>query len=200
MATWNINIGGAKLTGRADNYREFSGKEDWPFAVGEMRGVRSWRVCSEGCLHPLHVHHTPAWTAGVNRAVCGRKPSDSSLPSVGDHGAPDDGCSCGFYAFFDRGDTIEDLQLILASAVPLTVAGTIRGYGRTLIGTKGFRCEKAEIESLYVDPDSRLNRILEGMYPGIPRVRRPKYEHGPFTVGPWASMFFSSHNTKKEGT
>lgn len=58
----------------------------------------------------------------------------------GNHPAPDDTCTCGFYAYYSAEN--QDQDPYRATAI---VTGLIRGYGRTIIGEKGFRCEKAEI-------------------------------------------------------
>jgi hypothetical protein len=56
------------------------------------------------------------------------------------------GCTCGFYAYL-RGcnDYLER-----AEGVQPLIGGVIRGWGRTVVGTRGFRTERAEILALYV--------------------------------------------------
>lgn len=53
--------------------------------------------------------------------------------------APGEDCVCGFYAYWE------------AHALPDSehLGGVIEGYGKTLIGTAGFRCEKARVVGLY---------------------------------------------------
>lgn len=53
-------------------------------------------------------------------------------------------CSCGFYAYYSSSPN----QYINGSRV----TGIIEGYGNTLIGTLGFRSEKAKIVALYIPP------------------------------------------------
>lgn len=71
------------------------------------------------------------------------------------HEAPRESCSCGFYAY-TQPEHIEltscDCFACLVLSEP-RVRGLIKGYGNTLIGSKGFRCERAEIVAL-LDPDA----------------------------------------------
>ena len=49
----------------------------------------------------------------------------------------DPACQCGFWAYDEAGFKAHG-----------TVVGVIEGYGKTTVGTKGFRCEKARIVAL----------------------------------------------------
>jgi hypothetical protein len=85
------------------------------------------------------------------------------------HRSPDEDCRCGFYAFNDRRVNLEMAFFMHAGNV---VAGSIKGYGRTLIGDAGFRCEKAVITKLMVSSymasfDPEMVRRLRRNYPGI---------------------------------
>lgn len=98
------------------------------------------------------------------------------------HDAPDESCRCGFYAYF-RADDPEALNYCFSRDM---VLGTIKGYGRTLIGSRGFRCEKAEITALldltampvqegrmypaYRDHQRNKTRALRYIYPDVPMV------------------------------
>jgi hypothetical protein len=86
------------------------------------------------------------------------------------HGpVPDESCQCGFYAYnrleYAEQDSIRYVLIL----------GIIRGFGRTLIGDRGFRCEKAEIVAL-LDPNRYgLNAFRERQaeqirrnYPDVP--------------------------------
>lgn len=152
---------------RQHNYDQFAGQgEEWPFAVGDVRGVRMWRVCRSGHIHPAHVEAKP-WTSGLNTAQC---LSPRIFGARTSHTAPDEGCSCGFYAYFDHGKPIRTLSRAYSDAGYGVIAGTIRGHGRTLIGTDGFRCEKAQIESLYIEKGSDMDDFLKKEYGDIERV------------------------------
>lgn len=84
---------------------------------------------------------------------------------------PDERCTCGFYAY-----TVPVADLRRASAVDGQVLGVIRGSGLTVIGTKGFRCARAEVLAL-LDPavDAHdasyaawLSQRLAAVYPDVP--------------------------------
>lgn len=132
---------------------EFS-TEELPLAIGVVRGIRTWStsalVCSnrepDGVLRGMRNWH---WRPGENVAQCLARvdwthlySSQRGLLDVDLAANPCRGievtCECGFYAYWaDR-----YVQSILS------VAGVIEGYGRTVIGPRGFRCEKARILAL----------------------------------------------------
>lgn len=221
----------AAASPRAVSYPQelFSGQAD--FAVGEVYGMRTWRLSPAGELLPRNLQSpgVQPWTLGENVATCWRRdPEDIADPTgrgrelvdvhkdwsfsytesyrsspwrrdivsievtyvatwVNDdgwseretyteaefmemlrdsqpvHDAPDDNCVCGFYAYTDPQH--EEIQTSLL--VP--VLGLIKGHGRTLIGSRGFRCQKAEIVAL-VDPGEQVLGDLQLKYPDIPIV------------------------------
>lgn len=176
-------------------------------ALGEIYGARAWRLDDYGRLRALHIADAPAWRPGVNVATChldaatswftssmgalmrlqhqykvdpltgaivlATAPEAAPLPPR-PHDTPSETCKCGFYAYSDIEHT--EIQLGRPRETQLVI-GTIRGSGRTLIGTKGFRCEKAEVIAL-VDPtrggvktaDWRLRQreLLARVYPDVP--------------------------------
>jgi hypothetical protein len=212
--------------------KEFSG---FDFAVGEVYGIRHWKIDELGRLMPVAWSNQAFWRPGVNVAVCangyettkkkvrvavdpsgqGRDAlsveveyknvphpdldpmspytilqqtavrshvqwSDGTTETIDGklkyqtvetsqtHEVPDENCTCGFYAYSSReNDGHTGAQ---------NVGGIIKGYGRTLIGPKGFRCEKAEIVAL-IDPTrggernsaERRNRLklLQHVYPDV---------------------------------
>lgn len=148
---------------------DFQG-EDYDFAIGSIKGLRSWSIDDKGRLRG--VTHPAIWKPGENVAEC-KSESKRYCPSFYDWmrkelgrpvGVPapmtsrpepcgaegcngelhpeathsfDPNCQCGFWAydevgFQEHGDAV----------------GVIEGYGRTTIGTKGFRCEKARVVAL----------------------------------------------------
>lgn len=154
---------------------DFNG-EDYEFAAGAIKGLRSWKADKQGRLRG--VTHTTVWLPSENVSVC-KDPGGSYEPcpkrerrrtdpggyypslTITYHSDYDTTCddptctpsghfvaatethlfdpnhSCGFWAydehhFQEHGDVI----------------GVIEGYGKTTIGTKGFRCEKARIVAL----------------------------------------------------
>lgn len=72
------------------------------------------------------------------------------------------GCTCGFYAYFDRGHNPHHKQS--------NILGIVEGFGVMTVGSRGFRCSKARIRALIVeDSDDGLASVLSPQYSGIPR-------------------------------
>jgi hypothetical protein len=143
---------------------DFKG-EDFDFAVGSIKGLRSWSIDDKGRLRG--VTHPAIWTPGENVSAC-RAPSGPIGLHCGDPACAlcrhlptsqpkppaahtfDPECQCGFWAydevgFEEHGDAV----------------GIIEGYGRTTIGTKGFRCEKAKIVALCRDTEKGTLSLSE---------------------------------------
>ena len=121
---------------------DYSGHEV-PLVPGTLRGYRSWITDMEGVLYPINAWPNSAWTAGINESVCH---GNCGIPARGHCGSsPGTTCTCGFYA----------------THIPLprcgSVVGVIEASGRVIIGTKGFRAQKARIVAAYtVKLDSRM--------------------------------------------
>lgn len=138
----------------------FDGSSDFDFAVGSVRGLRQWKLPFDAELDNIMATDarpdpaalwppgTPppllvgvaggAWQPGVNHAKCKNFPEH--VPPVEYDEARKSECGCGFWAYW--GLTDKDWH----DALP--VFGIVEGTGRTLIGSKGFRCEKAQILAL----------------------------------------------------
>lgn len=114
------------------------------------------------------------WSDGATEKIefLTSRPGDLSL-----HAPPNDECGCGFYAYFtpEHWENPEHIRL---------VHGVIKGYGRTLLGSKGFRSEKAEIAALLIPPglDRRAKEITSA-YPDVPILPTLEAlkEFAPFT-------------------
>jgi hypothetical protein len=141
--------------------RDFGDKGDFPLALGAVYGVRWWSLDRSGWLKGIYA----TWQPEINEARC-EKPTEQSptgasfrawargagpavLPgelSVSEpepcHEAPDENCACGFYAFWEPEPAPVRAQF--------PVAGVIEGTGRTLIGSRGFRCARARILALHI--------------------------------------------------
>lgn len=111
---------------------------DPAFIPAEIRGYRMWTYhrSSGPLLRAVAMGYE--WLRGVNRATCAydheHKPPVKDCRRTG-HG-------CGFYGWHTGfPDGFED-------PVKYPVLGVIRVSGRIILGTKGFRAEKAEIEAL----------------------------------------------------
>lgn len=111
---------------------------DPTFIPAEIRGYRMWtyRHDSGPLLRAVAMGYE--WLRGVNKAFCAYRD---------DHEAPVKDCratghGCGFYGWHTGfPDGFED-------PIRYPVLGVIRVSGRIILGTKGFRAEKAEIEAL----------------------------------------------------
>lgn len=118
---------------------EFTGeKHDIPFAVGVVRGVRSFRVgypyfpphrCLVGVTHSEY-----NWKPGENIAECWG-------PGGKCHSGGIEYCAHGFYAYHDGSDDFHQFGM---------VTGVIEGYGEVVIGSKGFRASKGRIVGFLV--------------------------------------------------
>lgn len=91
-------------------------------------------------LHAYGIGMSHFWTPGVETAEC-------VLNAATSHHAPSRACRCGLYARYDA---------FAATPFASTVGGVIDGFGRIVMGTSGFRAEKAVIRALwlgtYIDP------------------------------------------------
>lgn len=58
-------------------------------------------------------------------------------------------CSCGFYGYQQGSNDYYSPGAGSSGHGP--VGGVIRGYGKVVLGTRGFRAEKAEVLALYID-------------------------------------------------
>lgn len=160
---------------------EFNG-DDFEFAAGSIKGLRSWDMDTLGRLHG--VTHAEVWKPGENIAVCKATkaiPCDAPKPKAekkkpkkkdpGDelwtvhaftfyeeprpcgqptcdgtsHHVPtghdfDANCQCGFWAYDEHSFSPHG-----------QVVGIIDAFGKTTIGTRGFRAEKAQIVALCRD-------------------------------------------------
>ena len=157
--------------------RTFGNQGDYDLAPGSVFGVRWWSLRDDGMLGGVMA----AWQPGPNTATC-LAPASSRrsttlafrhwaagsgpavMPDDLMHGeseplpecsVPNEDCTCGFYAFWNPD---EQSQV----SVRFPVLGVIEGFGRTLIGDRGFRCEKARIVALHVptDPFGRSDLAL----------------------------------------
>lgn len=153
----------------------------YEFALGSIKGMRSWKIDEQGRLRG--VTHPAIWKPGENVADCkasrrvpgckcskcdafylgyydelGRtSPSPRHKVDLRKGHTFSADCECGFWAydefsFKEHGD----------------IVGVIAGYGRTTIGTKGFRCEKASILALHRGDQSLSTWLrLQQLYPKV---------------------------------
>ena len=182
----------------------------YEFAMGEVYGVRAWTVhpngIGKGCgLHSLSWAST--WAPGVNTARCFRRKKvhlgdrqcdcgcNAIVPQIRWDDDPcsgmDPACECGFYAYLDGSEN----DYLVWQTGP-TVQGVIRAFGKVILGTKGFRAEKAEILAMvpaeasgdhnfgqYPEMPEILER-LQTSYPGIPIFKTKEAMLREFPVTP----------------
>lgn len=151
---------------------------DRPLVADSITGVRSFKVDSLGRL--TGVSHTEVWRPGVNEGKCAdgnggfysrlrmltltypgyagsyEYEVDPKGVKVEKHQVASLACSCGFYAYTDR------------EANPYheggsNLIGIIRGSGVATVGSRGFRCESAEIVAL-VDGNMARGRTAWDRY------------------------------------
>lgn len=138
------------------------------FAIGSVTGARWWNL-ADG--HLTGVHGT--WLMGENAARC------SMSAGKRDHVTPDEDCGCGFWAYW----TAEDHQ----HGFQFPVLGVIEGYGKTLIGERGFRCAKARIIALHIPAGPRLAEF------GVPDCLRGKSDGA---IATWRALAGRRHPRK----
>lgn len=121
---------------------DFGNRGVMDFAPGSVFGLRWWALDPEPTGEPtLHGMYGP-WNPGENVAKCRH-----DLPVHPGQPAPAESCSCGLFAYWTPHPSP------LSALRPVHVMGVIEGYGRALIGDKGFRAEKARIRGLSISPD-----------------------------------------------
>lgn len=150
---------------------DFDGRE---YGVGTVRGVRAFSVDDFGRLKG--VQFPSIWTPGENVAKCSAKKIAAgwTMDLVrSPHGGPPvfkndktgelttaplmepahpeghslKNCSHGFYAFYDGSNDYKS---------DARISAVVEGYGETLVGSRGFRAEKARIVALCF-PGAKLN-------------------------------------------
>lgn len=238
--TWSTSSGTVYFGGITPNSKPGYGKQfvGFDFTMGEVHGLRIWKIDPLGRLRARNWDQAPPWRPGINVAQClapdasprtvkwedildptgkgrvvvklvdHRKVPGSqgfvnwveafnehhkrfsiewSDGSTGQydlsdlkfikppHDSPVEDCKCGFYAYTDTDH--EELDADIYHDSNDYVLGIVKGTGRTLIGTRGFRCERAEIVALR-DPTrggkktsgwrtAQRNKIVR-VYPDVP--------------------------------
>jgi hypothetical protein len=132
--------------------RDFTG---WQPLVGEVVGLRSFRIDDSGALLPLH--SDGVWYDGVNTAVCA--PPTGHHPR-GPHPVPDPECECGFYAYGTEAAAAQNRNCRYVRAV-------VSCWGGVVAGTKGFRAEHARVDAIWISEQAPtwLRRRVAVRYP-----------------------------------
>jgi len=170
-----------------------------PFTIspwGKSRDFSSspvFPVLSEAHVEGLYGGH---WNQrhqrdGWHHADCaGSVVSSFSAPSQNlygfdEHKPPMPGCGCGYWAYWNAGDSAEFRTQrawvkkidYMGYEVLIPLSGVIDGSGATIIGSRGFRTARARITDLAIPSDSCVYE--EGS--------RYSYENTVFASGGWIS-------------
>ena len=140
-----------------------------PDGIVPLLGYREWALSrdGEGAPQLRSLFHPTAWPADRPlRAACLRPMIWHGRSAREHRGVPDVRCECGIYAFRDAGfDT-------LRGAEGPKARGIVRGWGRFVLGTSGWRCEFARIVAVLLDDeDLATSREIARRYE-VPTVRR----------------------------
>lgn len=148
----------------------FNVSDDFPeWVVAENNGFRIWTVINPDEGRIASTNWACEWEPGINRAEClaGIKYVDTKQcqedfhPDHWKHTPecprrdkcenPNSGCSCGFYAYYaEEYWSRTGAPIWFAppnSQAKVFVCGIIEGFGRCVIGNKGFRSSQAVISA-----------------------------------------------------
>src|SRR5437868_14217847 len=112
----------------------FSGTEP---LVGEIVGLRTFRVDESGLLLPLY--SSLSWYDGANTAECAPPTGDKRESQ---HPVPAPNCECGFYAYGTEQAMAHQRQSRYVQAV-------VSCWGGVVAGTEGIRAEHARIDAIW---------------------------------------------------
>lgn len=116
------------------------GFDGYELMLGATRGIRQFTITYDGFLTGV-IHHTP-YRPGESVAACWRNAVFHEEIYKKPHTMAT--CACGFYAYYSEENRMY---------ADFGVTGIIEGYGKTVVGTKGFRSEKARVVALVL-PDT----------------------------------------------
>lgn len=114
---------------------------DRQYVVGTNTGLRSWYVMN---------FHQPLRSVTFEYYWEGRGPHTSMPLGFSPSGDGDYPCidnRVGFYAYYVHDYWTESLE----ASAPLCISGMIEGYGRSVVGSRGFRSERAVILGFALD-------------------------------------------------
>ena len=108
--------------------------------IAQNHGFRAFRFDADGD-NLMSLVFDYEWQPGANRAVCAT--SNGFNKPARDCPFPHKGCSHGFYAYY--GEDYFDSYFTDDECI---VNGVVNGYGRCVIGDKGYRSEYANLVAL----------------------------------------------------
>jgi hypothetical protein len=134
--------------------RQFSGCEP---LVGEIVGVRTFRVDESGLLLPLY--SSRAWYDGPNTATCAPPTGE---PERADHAVPGMDCECGFYAYGTEQAASHNRNARYVQAV-------VACWGGVVAGTQGVRSQHARIVAVWLHGNvpAWTRRRVATTYPSV---------------------------------
>ena len=104
---------------------------------GSVFGFRRWAP-SGGLLEGAYGR---TWSPKpIHKAKCYQDPISTLVGSYFWHRVPVSECKCGYWAYWDAEFSEEP---------KLAIGGVIEGFGKTIIGSLGFRSEQCRIKALY---------------------------------------------------
>lgn len=150
---------GAGMTGFAEiRQQDVSG--EFEFAAGSVTGLRQWTLAAPDFSRSPHDAGQDwppalltgatgfAWPPGVVEATCNNGYPHPVPAEFVDNSVPTSArsrCGCGHWAYWDL---VPAFSSQFSSSGGLPVLGVIEGYGRVLLGERGFRSQKARIIAL----------------------------------------------------
>lgn len=125
--------------------------------VGEVVGLRTFRVDESGLLLPLYSALT--WYDGPNTATCAPPTGESAGRP---HAVPTADCECGFYAYGTERAAAHNRNMRYVQAV-------VSCWGGVIAGTHGFRAEHARIDAIWLHPNVPVwvRRRVKARYPSV---------------------------------
>jgi hypothetical protein len=153
-----------RITPRPAHHRGVAGMEgfteqgsgEFDLAIGTVRGLRQWSLATPDLnSDPARTGWMPQpmkgatgafrWQNGVNEASCNKDKSHQPPVDVDKNGRA---CGCGFWAYWTIGYLASGGAMKVDTSTALPITGLIEGTGRTLVGERGFRCQRARIVAL----------------------------------------------------
>jgi hypothetical protein len=112
-----------------------------PDLIEAVVAFRSWRVVDEGLRS---VYLPVLWTEREMKATClcfDAPDADAPRSAPAGHGAPDRGCTCGIYAYYEP-------DLNFPTIDYRGVAGIVSLWGTIELHEEGMRAQQARVEAL----------------------------------------------------
>jgi hypothetical protein len=138
-------------------------KSEAQLVPGTLRGYRGWRLIYDTLLA---LSWDIVWQGkDPGPALCLH---NTRHPHYGPRRAPEAGCSCGYWAYYNPAHLDKINQYLTPANVHVT--GSISAHGKVILGTVGFKAERVVVEALCLqNPASRA-------YPSAAELTAERYE------------------------